>query len=105
MSFFNKYYRDASTCISNLDKNKIETICQLIKKTSKKGGTIFIAGNGGSASTASHMSTDFTKNAKVKAVSFNDANLITCFSNDYGYENWLKAVSYTHLTMPTICSV
>ena len=24
-------------------------------------------------------------------VTFNDVNLITCFSNDYGYENWLKA--------------
>ena len=37
------------------------------------------------------MSTDLTKNAKIKSMSFNDANLITCFANDYGYENWLKA--------------
>ena len=50
-----------------------------------------MAGNGGNASTASHMSTDLTKNAKIKSMSFNDVNLITCFSNDYGYENWLKA--------------
>ena len=63
----------------------------IIKNTSKKRGTIYLAGNGGSASTASHMSTDLTKNAKIKSMSFNDVNLITCFSNDYGYENWLKA--------------
>ena len=73
-----------------LDKNKISSICQLIKQTSKKGGIIYLAGNGGSASTASHMSTDLTKNAKIKSMSFNDVNLITCFSNDYGYENWMK---------------
>ena len=63
----------------------------MIKNTSKKGVIINIAGNGGNASTSSHMSTDLTKNAKIKSMSFNDANLITCFANDYGYENWLKA--------------
>ena len=27
---------------------------------------------------------------KIKALSFNDHNLITCFANDYGFENWIK---------------
>ena len=91
MNFFKQYNQDIIKCFQRLDKNKINSICNLIEKTSKKGGTIYLAGNGGNASTASHMSTDFTKNAKVRAISFNDTNLITCFSNDYGYENWLKA--------------
>ena len=91
MNFFIKYYDDIVKCIQELDKNKINLIYRLIKDTSKKGGTTYIAGNGGSASTASHMSTDLTKNAKIKSMSFNDVNLITCFANDYGYENWLKA--------------
>ena len=91
MNFFIKYYDDIVKCIQELDKNKINLIYKLIKDISKKGGTTYIAGNGGSASTASHMSTDLTKNAKIKSMSFNDVNLITCFANDYGYENWLKA--------------
>ena len=91
MKFFKKYYEDTAKCIQALDRNKINLICKLIKNTSKKGGTVYLAGNGGNASTASHMSTDLTKNAKIKSMSFNDVNLITCFSNDYGYENWLKA--------------
>ena len=91
MKFFNEYYEDVIKSIQNLDKDKINSICELIKNTSDNGGTVYIAGNGGSASTASHISTDLTKNAKVKAMTFNDANLITCFSNDYGYENWLSA--------------
>ena len=96
MKFFKKYYRDTAKCIQGIDKKKINLICSIIKSTSKKGGTIYLAGNGGSASTASHMSTDFTKNAKIKSMSFNDVNLITCFSNDYGYENWLKAAINYH---------
>ena len=36
-----------------------------------------------------------TKNAKVKAINFNEADLITCFSNDYGYARWIgKALEY-----------
>ena len=31
-----------------------------------------------------------TKNGKVNVQVFNDPNLITCFSNDYGFENWIK---------------
>ena len=44
---------------------------------------------------SSHFSVDLTKNAKVKATNFNEADLITCFSNDYGYEKWMeKAIQY-----------
>ena len=91
MNFFKKYYQDIAKYVQRLDDHKINLIYKMIKDTSKKGGIIYIAGNGGSASTSSHMSTDLTKNAKIKSMSFNDTNLITCFANDYGYENWLKA--------------
>jgi len=58
-----------------------------LKKTNNK--VIFI-GNGGSASIASHMATDFLKNGGIPAIAFNDASLITCLSNDLGYENVFK---------------
>ena len=54
-----------------------------------------IFGNGGSAAIASHASVDLTKNANIRAVNFNEADLITCFSNDYGYEKWIeKAIDF-----------
>lgn len=54
---------------------------------------IYIVGNGGSAAIASHFTVDFIKNSKIKCVNFTDTSIITCFSNDYGYENWVaKAV-------------
>ena len=55
---------------------------------------IFI-GNGASASLASHAATDFTKQAKIESIAFNDHNLITALANDYGYDNWVsKAIQY-----------
>ena len=30
------------------------------------------------------------KSAKIRCLNFNEPNLITCFSNDFGYENWIK---------------
>ena len=54
-----------------------------------------IFGNGGSAAIASHFSVDLTKNAKVRCTNFNESDLITCFSNDYGYEKWVeKAINF-----------
>ena len=38
---------------------------------------------------ASHVAVDFTKAAGMRAINFNEASLLTCFSNDYGYENWV----------------
>ena len=70
--------------------NKIIKIKNLIIKTKKNKSRILIFGNGGSAAIASHISVDLTKNIKVKAMNFNEADLITCFANDYGYEKWIE---------------
>ena len=43
-------------------------------------------GNGGSASIASHMAIDFSKNAGLPAMAFNDGVTLTCLGNDLGYE-------------------
>ena len=62
----------------------------MILDTSDNGGKIIIVGNGGSAATASHVAVDLSLNSNVKAINFNEADLITCFANDFGYENWVK---------------
>lgn len=54
------------------------------------GKKAILAGNGGSAAIASHCAVDFTKNAGIRCVNFNEADLITCFANDYGYERWVE---------------
>ena len=56
----------------------------------KAGKKVIVVGNGGSAAMASHVAVDFTKAAGIRAVNFNEADLITCFANDYGYEHWVE---------------
>ena len=55
----------------------------------------FIFGNGGSSSIASHFTTDMIVNNNIKVFNFSDANLLTCFANDFGYENiFSKIIEY-----------
>lgn len=65
----------------------VENICTLIKKQSAKGGKVIFIGNGGNAAISSHMAIDFWKNGKIKSTAFNDSSLLTCISNDFGYEH------------------
>lgn len=68
---------------------------ELFIKTHRKGKKVIFVGNGGSAAMASHCAVDFTKNAKIRCVNFNEADLITCFANDYGYEScFQKALEF-----------
>lgn len=65
----------------------IEMAWDIVKRHSKKGGKIFFIGNGGSAAIANHMVIDFWKNLGIEAVSFSDSSLLTCISNDFGYDH------------------
>ncbi len=96
-NFLEKYFRDLSKVIIP-DRNclkKLEKVKNLIIAVSKRRGKVLIFGNGGSSAIASHVTVDLTKNARIRAVNFNEADLITCFSNDYGYERWIeKAIDF-----------
>lgn len=64
-------------------------VAERIREAKGRGGKLLLAGNGASASISSHLAADFSKQAGVRAMAFNDANLITAFANDCGYENWI----------------
>ena len=65
----------------------LEIVARLIVEQTRSGKKIIFIGNGASAAIASHMSTDYWKNGGMRAISFNDSSLLTCISNDYGYEH------------------
>jgi len=50
-------------------------------------GTVYLIGNGASASMASHSAADLAKNARLHTEVFSDLSLITAISNDLGYEH------------------
>ncbi len=88
-SSFKEYKNSIYDVLSNISEKKLSETIKLIKKTKKNKGKIFLTGNGGSSSIASHVSVDFAKVARVQSLTFNNSNLITCFANDYGYDNWV----------------
>ena len=89
MNYLQDYYTKIQKIGNTLDFQAFEKTIALIKNTSTKGGKLIFVGNGGSAAIASHMAVDFTKACGIRAVNFNEADLLTCFANDYGYENWV----------------
>ena len=91
----NHFISEIENNFKNIDKKKIEEAVSLIKKMPKKN-KIILAGNGASAAISSHLAIDFTKAAGVRAVTFNESSLLTCFSNDFGYENWVKKTLEYH---------
>jgi len=95
--YFKNYNKSLFDLLNDLDTELIEESVSLINNCKNKNGKIYIVGNGGSSSIASHISVDFAKVANVPSATFNNANLITCFANDYGHNNWVSQAirSYT----------
>jgi D-sedoheptulose 7-phosphate isomerase len=96
--FLDEYFDDFKKIINfNSDKikKKLINLKKIFITTKKNIKKILIFGNGGSAAIASHFSVDLTKNAKIRCTNYNEPDLITCFSNDFGYEHWVEmAIKY-----------
>ena len=93
--FFNNYFKFLQAGMESVNKDDLLAAVAKIQAVAQRGKKLIIAGNGGSAAMASHVSVDFTKAAGIRAINFNEADLLTCFSNDYGYERiFEKAVDF-----------
>lgn len=81
---------------NTLDTELLEQFAELLKVIKLKNKKILFFGNGGSAAMASHVSVDLMRSLSIKGMNFNEADLITCFSNDYGYEKWISETIKIH---------
>lgn len=59
------------------------------------GKKTMILGNGGSAVIASHVSVGLSKNAKIRTINFNEADLITCNAAKTAKSMNIKVVTFT----------
>jgi len=59
--------------------------CIQMAKTQQR--QVFVVGNGGSASVASHFVVDLVNVLSIHATTLHDPALLTCMTNDHGYEN------------------
>ena len=95
MKFFDEYFNLLGQSINGLDQEQLVLAANKLKEVSDNGNKVIIAGNGGSAAMASHVTVDLTKAAGVRTINFNEADLLTCYANDYGYEHVFdKAVEF-----------
>ena len=88
--YFPKYFRQLSERIEEVALNDLIRVSELIVKADAVGKKVVLVGNGGTAAMASHVAVDLVKAAGIRAINFNEADLITCFSNDFGYEYWVE---------------
>jgi D-sedoheptulose 7-phosphate isomerase len=93
MAFTLDYKNELFRTIDAIDLAGVEKAIALMSEARAAGRTIFIAGNGGSAATASHFVCDMVKGAsygreqRFRMMCLND-NLatLTAYSNDVGYD-------------------
>lgn len=88
--FLDYFARYRQSIFESDTSNDLIRLKNLFIATRDAGKKVIMAGNGGSAAIACHCAVDFTKNAGIRCINFNEADLITCFANDYGYEHWLQ---------------
>jgi len=94
-------FRDLHSALDFLqcEEGAFDTVKQIITQQGYQKARLFFVGNGGSAAIASHMAADYMKNGEFATFCFNDGPLLTCITNDLGYENsfWLPIEQHGQL--------
>jgi len=94
-NYFQRYFSLINNCLVAGTDSVLEEVADKIVRAASGGGKVILVGNGGSAAMASHVAVDLTKAAGIRAINFNEADLLTCLANDYGYEHWVaKALGF-----------
>lgn len=91
----NAHLRNLGGQVAALASADIEPLASAVEAAWAADRTVFIAGNGGSAATASHFATDLSKTTianppgarGIRAVALTDnAGLLTAWANDFAFE-------------------
>ena len=96
--FIQSYFLEIKRCLDSLDIKKIELVIDMLMEAYKVNRKVFILGNGGSASTASHMACDLGKGTlqrvydntekRLRVISLTDnVAIMTAFANDLSFDD------------------
>jgi len=93
MNFAEQYKMALRDAIDQIDTGRVEQAIQWFEETRVNNKHVFVCGNGGSASTASHFACDIVKGAsfnserRFRILALTDSlPTITAYSNDVSYE-------------------
>jgi len=94
MSFPEQYKAELFKAIETVDLEKVGKAIEVLSRARDEGRQIFVCGNGGSASNASHFVCDMVKGAsfnrspRFRIMALTDSlPTITAYSNDVSYES------------------
>ncbi|MBW2422213.1 MAG: SIS domain-containing protein [Deltaproteobacteria bacterium] len=92
--FVDDYYKRFVNALEAFDKAPLAEICDVLERVRDVGGTVWVAGNGGSAAIADHTVCDTTKGTHVDgvpplhSVSLSaNGPMLTALANDLSYED------------------
>ncbi len=93
MLFAEHYKSELARAIDTIHLDRVGAAIEMLAKARDENRRIFVFGNGGSASTASHFATDMVKGAsfgrskRFRIMALTDSMpTLTAYSNDVGYE-------------------
>ena len=94
MSITQIYIDELKETLDNLSEETIEQVLDVLHEARLDNQQVFILGNGGSASTASHFVCDLGKNTRVKGTPnfrvmglTDNMAMFSALANDEGYES------------------
>jgi D-sedoheptulose 7-phosphate isomerase len=106
MESVSNYITTLQRTIDRLPREAIAQVIDLLHAARLSGRQVFIMGNGGSASTATHFVCDLSKNTRhqawphFKAIGLSDNMAVfSAYANDEGYEN-VFSQQLANLVMP-----
>jgi D-sedoheptulose 7-phosphate isomerase len=87
------YLRRFDDLLQQVDLDAVERVVDQLRRTRDAEGTVYVAGNGGSAATASHWANDLGKATKASSRAFmrvmclsDNVSWLTALANDEGYD-------------------
>ena len=106
MALVSQYLDALSAAATTLDRGVVERMAERLATAWSSGQTVFVMGNGGSASTASHLATDFAKltapdpkGPRLRTMALTDSvSTITAIGNDFAYEEIFSEQLRTYLS-------
>jgi D-sedoheptulose 7-phosphate isomerase len=92
--YIDDFFAESKKVIDRMPREDVDRAVEALFDAWKNGNTVFLIGNGGSASTATHMAADLTKSISVdgkkrfRAMALVDnIPMVSALTNDNGWEN------------------
>ncbi len=92
--FAEEYYQRLAAALATFDRRPLRRIAELLEAVRRRGGTLYVAGNGGSAAICEHLACDATKGARGRAgrslrtvCLSSNAAVMTALANDLAYRD------------------